>query len=273
MNEKKPSLSGLVRELAPEMCRELGPPPTPEELDAYADGDLAEEEADRIREHLTWSRESRKVVLDLVAFPDVEPPPTEAPLSESELRTAWRELQARLDADARPAREPAPATPLAAKVLAWRPQGTFGGSLAALAAIFLTTSLAGLGFWNLSLLQDIEDLSAPRILGDVVGLIPAGIPFRGEVGPRAVTAGSEPLVLSLSLTDTTPYRYYLVEINDPQGHVHWQGGGSRLTSAGTLAVLLPRRDFLPAGDYRILLYVQDDEKKLLGEYELRIEAP
>lgn len=267
MSEKKTPLEALIRELGAQERRELGPPPTAEELDAYADGLLGPEEAERVREHLTWNRESREVVLDLRSFPEIDPPPGEDPLSESELRAAWQKLEERLA----PGDPPEPAeVRSAAKVLRWPRLVGAGRWPAALAAVLALVSV-GLVLWNLSLSRQLEDLSAPVLIDDVIGLVPAETSVRGEQEPRAMPAGEEPLVWSLSLADTSPYRTYLVEITDPRGSVVWQGRGTRRTSAGTVAVLLPRR-FLAAGDYRVLLHGLNDEKKLLGTYSVRVAS-
>ncbi len=270
MTEQKPSLSGLVLELAPEMRRKLGRPPSPEELDAYADGDLAEEDAERIREHLTWNHESREVIRDLASFPDIEPPTGEVPPSESELQEAWQRLEERLEDD--PGPDEKPGRTAGASVLPWRTEGEPRRVLVALAASFAVASVA-LTLWSLSLLKGIKDLSQPRVLDDIVGLSPAGTSVRGGEGPRKVPSGTGPLVWSLSLADLTHYRSYIVEIIDQQDAVVWQGRGSQRTAAGTVAVFLPRRDFLPRGDYRVLLYGANEEKQLLERYEIHVAGP
>jgi len=140
-----------------------------------------------------------------------------------------------------------------------------------LAAVFLVAAI-GLLYWNQSLRRQIEQFSQPRILEDVLGLVPAGTPYRTEAGQRVRASDSEPVVLMLTLADSTLYSSYRVDITDQKGVILWTHQANHRTSTGSLAVLLPRQS-LPAGEFRVLLYGRKTDYELLETYEIEIVSP
>lgn len=254
---KKPSLDALLRDLTPERLRQLGEPPSAEELDAYADGRLTEKEAEALRERLAWDRESRDTVLDLVSFPDVPPPSEGDRLSDDELAQAWERLQEEIpeEPDERPRVVYGP----------WYVKSSVLGTLAAL--FFLAT--VGLSFWNLRLARHLDELSAPRALDDLVTLTPVRSMRSGEPVEN-LSRGDATLAIGLSLQGAS-YSKYLVELVDDRGAVVWQGTAKE-SLGGVVLFSLPH-DFLTAGNYRALLYRVEDERELLDEYPFRIAPP
>jgi len=85
VSDKRAALSELVRELGPEIRRKLGPSPSPDEIDAYVNGTLSEEQAENVRDHLTWDTETRETILDLMMFPIIAPPRDEPLVSDEEI--------------------------------------------------------------------------------------------------------------------------------------------------------------------------------------------
>jgi len=90
------TLSEDLGALAEEQRSRLGEPPTTEQLIAYRDGRLPEEEAERIRDRLAVDPEWAAVYLDLKRFPDLDRPAAGGD-SDADVDDAWRTLSSQLD--------------------------------------------------------------------------------------------------------------------------------------------------------------------------------
>lgn len=96
MNDDKPSLSEAIRLLAERDRRSLGAHPKIEELAAYHAGELEPQAVARVREHISVCRECSDLLLDLINFADLTPPPGEPDLTDDEMEQDWQALRARM---------------------------------------------------------------------------------------------------------------------------------------------------------------------------------
>lgn len=87
------TLSEDLAVLAEEQRLKLGEPPTIEQLIAYRDGRLSEDEADRIRDRLAVDPEWAAIYLDLACFPDLDLPVAD---SDADIDDAWQKLLPKL---------------------------------------------------------------------------------------------------------------------------------------------------------------------------------
>lgn len=106
MSDDKPSLAEAIRLLAERDRRTLGAHPKIEELAAYHAGELAPDAEARVREHIALCRECSDLLLDLINFADLTPPPGEPDITDDELEEDWKALRARMGE-----KEPAPVVP------------------------------------------------------------------------------------------------------------------------------------------------------------------
>jgi len=89
--------------------KELGDPPTPEELLAYRDGRLDPAARERLEAQIAVYPDAARALADLAAFPDIEPGPGVPEISDEEIDAGWETFRQRLEKLPRPA--PAPARP------------------------------------------------------------------------------------------------------------------------------------------------------------------
>ncbi len=99
-----PKLTEDLAALAEAERTRLGEPPTAELLLAYRDGELSEEEAERIRDRLAIDPEWASIYLDLLrsSEPGADAKEDRESGQETEVEQAWRAFSSRLDKDAKP---------------------------------------------------------------------------------------------------------------------------------------------------------------------------
>lgn len=73
--------------------------PLPTTLAAYLARELAEGEREALREHLAVCSHCARLALDLHRFEDLQPPAGHPPVSEGEMKDAWKDLRERLHRD------------------------------------------------------------------------------------------------------------------------------------------------------------------------------
>lgn len=95
-DQDKPSLSEAIRLLAERDRRSLGAHPKIEELAAYHAGELEPRDEARVRDHIAVCRECSDLLLDLINFSDLTPPPGEPDLTDEEMEEDWQALRARM---------------------------------------------------------------------------------------------------------------------------------------------------------------------------------
>ena len=167
-------LASDLAALADDERRRLGEPPTLEQLAALRDGELPEDEADRLRARLAVDPESAELYLELERFAAAagEGAPGE---SAADVDEAWRELSARLERGDRSQAGPASAT---AEVIPFH-RRTLVRVLLGLAATVLVA--VGVGWWIEQAghrLPDGEYYEIPvteEKLRDATERVPAGI--------------------------------------------------------------------------------------------------
>jgi len=262
MSGTRASLADLVRRATDDERRRLGPPPSLDELATYAAGELAEEDAERIRDDLTLRPAGREAVLGLAALSRHEPPSEEHRVSDEEIEEAWQRMEADLGS-IRAAGAPAAGAPawlVSLKALFRSP--LLVPAMAASCAL----GIAGAALWY-------QDRETPRLNVEIFDLVAEDEVVRSGdlVPPNAFHPGAGAFVWNLNLTDLTPYSAYLVEIRDAGDAVVWSGRAGGRTSAGNLNVEVPR-GFLAAGSYHVRLFgLRDGERELLEAYRVRVE--
>lgn len=230
---------GPVRAVATELKSGLGGHPTPDELLDYHADDLAPAERERIEDHLALCADCARTVLDLGAFPAVEPLSEEDRLSSAEVAAEWSRFAAQLT----PARPQAPPRRLAAPRWAYALAAGFG------------VAAVGLGIWAWSLSGTVRRLSAPTASLSVADLLPEEAVVRAEgAAPTVVEVprGSERVVLLLNVVTAARLDDVGVDVEGPDGRRVWAQQGLPPTEDGAYALDLPAAS-LPAGSYRIEL--------------------
>jgi hypothetical protein len=241
------------QEMTAEERRMLGEPPTAEEMLAYSRGELAAENAARVRVWLVTNPDLARALME--PFPDDDAKPGDRDfLSQEELSKHWLSLQQRIH-------ETSPASRLL----------QFPGRWTALAAA-VALVFAGL-YWQAEskARRFSRELHEPRALESQM-LLPDG--RRGVEQATFLTAKGERLVLDLALFDSSRFETYRVEMsNETAGSLPWRSAAIRAADEETLSIDVSR-SFLKPGRYRIVVYGLDGSREeKLDRYTLRVPAP
>jgi putative zinc finger protein len=170
--ETKPPFAEALRFLTDRERRRLADHLSPEELAGYHAGELAPEAEARIREHLALCRDCSDLLLDLVGFKKLTPPPGVAELTEGEVEEGWQAVRAKLGEGEEKMAEVVPiraAPPTAAD----RQTGVLPWKLLAAALAVLAVSM---GFWNLALTK------GRTVEGGSAAVFESGGVLRGDEG-------------------------------------------------------------------------------------------
>ncbi len=267
------SLAAAVQAMTGEDRLTLDAHLSPEELRDYRAGALAAAHGERCQEHLTRCPMCADLLLELAAFPRIEPPEEEDRLSDQDVADAWRAMGPELVAAVR--RGEAAATPSASRRTArlrpadrsrsWNPASLLRSApfAYAMSAVLLIATTILVRTWSL------RELSQPATNVHVGSLVSER--DGGGTQQIEVPATAEHVLLVLNLADASPEQKYRVEIHDsstPGGDLKWKRGGLEPTWAGNFNVLVPRR-FLPAGGYLIRLHdSKGDGREPLVEYRM-----
>ena len=264
--------AGSLKAIMAAKRRELGGPPTPEELLAYRDGRLDPAERERLEARIAVYPDAARTLADLAAFPNIEPAPGVPDISDEDVAARWQTFRRRL-ADL-PAPQPAaPEEPREAPVVPLRPEPRAQGIppwwLAAAASAALA---AGLSSGYVAGRASRDPVPASAINVAIAELRPIE-----EGGDRAATSAvdlseeAEDLVLILGLDDTGDFAAYKAEIVNAQGAQVWSRDGLHPTSLGTFQLSF-RRNVLEPGQYRIHLFGLDgaNQPTQLATYDLHL---
>ncbi len=259
-----------VREWSAEARTRETAHPTPDVLLAYHHRQLADAEAEALREHLALCTECARRALDLAALSGRELPEGEA-RSSARAADAWPGTRRALAAEGLlRASHPAPV-----EASRFRRLSLFGPRLAyAAAAVFLLTSV-GLSLRLAEAGRTLAELEQARANVVLVDLHPlaAGAQRADDLPPPRAAAAGEYLVLILHLLDPGTFDRYRAQILDQEGRTVWSTESLRRTPETDFTVLLPRR-LLAGGRYRVRLHGLDGERaELLAEYDLRLAQP
>ena len=253
MNADENVLRRAIREATAADRAALHDHPDVEDLLAYQERALPQEEAAAIREHLALCRECTDFVLDLEDFPHLEAREGEPELTEAEHAEDLHALLGTLPA----ARPVPPDKPTSTPWRAWFP----------LAAGLLIGAL-GLGLW-LADMGDVEPAVEPAAAWDL---------FPEEGGRGAVTAiildpvypEETRLVLRFNTLGLDRSARYRLEARHGEREV-FQHRGLRPDSQGTFTLLVDR-SVMPAGEVRVFLLPEDagDHTDPLAEYRFQV---
>jgi hypothetical protein len=214
-------------------------PPTPEEMAAYASGELSEREAERIREALGFYPELAASLSEDDDSDDDEPI-----LSASQLAEDWQSLQRRMP----------PRAPHEPPVhLFQKPTPVWQWATAASLALF---ALSGaLYLRSLTTISRLEaEFRKPRPNVERVVLF-ENVSRGSSPIPQTIDLGESTkyIVLTLTLVDPAPAQRFRVEIRDlDRSSVAWSGEVF-LGSDGTFTLEVPR-SFLQSPTYSVALF-------------------
>lgn len=263
MSEHEPEIGQAVEEWVAAASADAGEHPDPERLAAYHAGELPEEEAQRVQDHILVCRECAELLLDLEGLGDpASGQDVDIPASTGE--AVWERLRQEIRAGARP-ETVVPFSP--------RRRSAPPPWMSALAAALLV-AVIGLSVWVASLRQTVRELSAPEVNAPVLEPVPSGIgPREGGPAPVAeeVPSGVRLFALILSPVRRGDFQDYEVEISRAGGGVVRRQAGLRPNVYGSFSLIVTRSS-LGAGDYRVLLYGigSGGQRESLGEYALRV---
>lgn len=257
MSERQ-RLETAVRALARDARRGLGPHPSPEELLDYHAGDVSAAERDRVQEHLSLCPACTRALLDLSAFPDVEPARETDRLSPAELAAEWRRFEETTGSVRRP------------RLRLGVPPLRIAYALAA----SLLVAVVGLSIWNGRLRQEIVKLSGPRADVQVADLTPLAASRERAAAERDVVtfpAGVDRVLLILNLAEVPSYADYRMEVASPAGREVWGRRGVRPGPDGSFTLEIGRSFFAERERYAIrVLGRSGSDWALVAEYELRV---
>jgi hypothetical protein len=246
-----------------EMRSSLGEHPDPEDLLAYHSGQVSDEEADRVREHLALCPTCCDLLLAMESFREFE---GETSAEEAAEKAAiWRRLKESISQEK---------TWLAAGLspcsrVPYFRRAAIPWALAA--SLFL--AVLGLSAHVASLQKQVKDLSAGPKVVTLVDLLPEGERVRGaETGEIQISKDTPEVVLILNLVDSRPFRSYKVALMDNAKTI-WETAELRPAPDGYFALSVPREG-LPADSRRLQvdLYGQaDGQEELVATYPVRFQ--
>ncbi len=254
--------------------------PSSDLLLAYHDQELADGEAEAVREHLALCAECACRALDLEPLSRRALAEDEGLPSEEE---AWQAARRALDVEG--LLHGGSGSPAGMAEASWLSREWLSGprlAWAAAAVLLLTTvglslRLADAGRSLADAGRSLAELERVRANVPLLDLHPLSASIQRAEGspPHASAAAGGDLVLILHLLDPGSYaRYRLAAFaaGDLEGQAAWSTDALERSAEGDFTVLLPPR-LVAAGDYRIRLYGIDGERAdLLGEYALRLGA-
>jgi hypothetical protein len=245
-----------VRALAAERSARAGAHPEPEDIAAYADGELASVRADVIRDHLAVCPECAGLVLD---YAELAPGPTADGPDRAEVAAAYDAVRRDLVLQPQRDRSTAGRGASADSVMPWLL------AAATLAAVVL-------GVWGWSQHRALIAASSPRINVAAVDLDPEGSDQeRGEEPVRQVDLSSG-ATLFLSLPGIDDPGALRVAIVDSAGRERWALEGARRHRVlGNLSLYLPPGSLAP-GSYEIRLLTAGGGAAL-ATYPLEVGRP
>jgi hypothetical protein len=250
--------------------KELGEP-TAEELLDYRDGRMDPAARQSLEERLAIDPDAARALADLAAFPEVEPAPGVAELTEEEVERRWQTLHEKLEELPPPAAVPAPVASSPAgspRIEAPAHRASRRAPVLRLAAAAALVLAAG---WIGFLSGRASRPSPVNVSVALVELTPLEESGARSLPPVNVSGSPEEVVLVLGLPAANELPEYRVEIVDAQGVRLWSGGGLRPTPLGTVQLSI-QRSALPEGTSRIRL-LDGRNGSLLAVYELRLSAP
>jgi hypothetical protein len=278
---RKTDWQTAYRDLIAEGRQRMGDPPTVEEIEAYLRGDLAAEDAERVRELLIYYPELADAMEAPFPFPNKGKPGDADFLSAEEVARDWAAIQAQIlptaAASGRPRAGDLSAPGRLRRFWSWE-RDLRPWQLSGLAAALLAVFLGGLLLRSQQELRRLQHaIREPRTNLEHRLLLPDG--QRGgtaEQPPIPLSSQADYFLFIPALIDQSEYPDYQLELLDssaaPQRPV-WSGKGLRRRSDDTFEVLVPRA-FLKPGKYEFVLSgLRGTEKQTLARYTVRLSPP
>jgi hypothetical protein len=238
------------RELIAEQRRQLGDPPTADELLAYSRGELSESEEEEVRDRL-------------VAYPELArmyaaPFPEEGDVvSENQQHDDWNALQRRLGHPALNAQR--------GRVLFFRYAPV--SVAAALALLFFGLFVQA----ERNARYHAAQSTSPRILADPQELDPDG--DRSANTPTMLRKDGEVYLLKPRLINQVRYPHYAIELRDASDARLWQNNSAQPDEYDSFQIVVPHAFLLPGEKYKLKVFGMDGNvKKELGSYDLAVPA-
>jgi hypothetical protein len=258
-------LQKAVSELLAEERQHLGPHPAPEGLAAYHRGTASPEEEERVQEHLAACPECTALLLDIAGLSN---PSSGNAVSQVEVAAAWRVVRGHLRQETAATGgigRLGKAAPGTRRTL--RPPW-----LHSLAAVLLV-AVGLLAYRVVGLQQRVGDLSQPQLNAPVLDLRPS---VRAEeVGATVPEVPSQARLFTLVINPIGPVSpgVYEAEIVNAAGKQVWIGRGLEANSFGSFSLALSRQT-LCAGEYSLRLFsLAAGNRRSIGEYAFRVQAP
>lgn len=238
----------------------------PDEILAYHEGQLEDQENDAIRERLMDDPDAVRALLDLEALASMEA--EEEALPDGEVDALWQDTRDTLVDEGlfgqRLARNVVPLPVSSLKSEPARPRGVYFSS--ALAAIFLLASL-GLGAWNLTLQRA---LSRPHAAGKIETLAPTDSTTREEGVDASHIGPNDVLLLDLERSYQGTYAVRLLVVDEGESQGLWRGSATT-DEYGNVTLEPPRRGYV-RGSYQVDLAPLEDGQEVPPSVSFRFEV-
>lgn len=240
------------RELMEQQRRELGAPPTAEEMLAYMRGELSPEQEERMRELLVCYPELARGLSE--PFPAEDAAPGEPGyVSDETMARRWTSLQSRIRHR--------------------RGRGrTLGFSHVATAIAATVLLLFGAGLWRAQM-----QATQPRIVTAEENVSVPLTPLTKEDGKRGpdsslevVENSGKPALLLLPVDQPTSDEYIIKIMRDDRPDPVWDREGLRIREENAFRILVPA-GYLEPGGHRVVLHrVHGSRNHLVARYPIHV---
>lgn len=246
----KSDWQAAAREAAAADRQRHGEPPTAEDVLAYMNDELPEEEAARVRAGLVAHPELARILAEPIA--------DEGDLGAPELDRQWRRLRDRVQG------------PRKIAAMTRKQRGNSYFAIAASVVICLMGVLLVQSKMQERTLQ--QEIRQPRIAFQTTTLRTAD--HRGPSSAGAtLSAKAEGHLLVAPLLDPPQYREYRLDLVDTAGPMNrpvWSRGGLAQPPDDRFQLLLPR-GFLEPGTYQLTVYgIRDADAERIAAYNIHI---
>ncbi len=260
MNDKR-EWQEANRELMAEQRRQLGEPPTAEEMLAFNRGELSEAEEERIRDLIVAYPELARMFCEPV--PEAPGQGDEDAVSPQQVAASWNALQQRLRrrSDASP---PARDEAQRGRLLFMHHMPTAIAAALALVFFGLFVQAESRARYN------AEQSNRPRILGAPQELDPDG--NRGPGAATMLRKDGEAYLLKPHLINQLRFPHYQIELRDAED-VIWTNRNARPDADEAFQIVVPHSFLREGHTYQLrVLGVDGDEPRLVGTYDLSVPA-
>lgn len=237
----KDELKAAHERILAERRKQYGPPPTDDELIAFATGELSAADTERVRQGLLAYPELAPAVTE--PFDMGDPLPGDADyMSDAEITAHWKALQASLHPD-----EVAPAARRGNVVPFYRNVMVAVAATLALSFGALLWQMRAAAMLDASLMQPVPGLEEQELPSSDV---------RGPQAIQPLDAKQQQWRISFYEAGTTVANRYRIAIAK-SGHEVWHSEKVMPDESGKFALTISRRYFDP-GEYEVRLYRFDD---------------